>query len=170
VRALCPFLERRMITTDHNSNSFNSYASVDDLENFSKARSIQLPENKEPLLIKAMDYLNGLNWAGKKSTHNQPLPFPRKNVVFDGYLLPSDEIPTRLITAQCMLAVEAILGDLQPSVRDTPVKSESLASALTVSYVVDESGFKPQYTAVMSILGDLVVSGGFSINCTAERS
>jgi hypothetical protein len=159
-----------MITTDHNSNSFNSYASVDDLENFADARGIQLPENKEPLLIKAMDYLNGLNWAGQKARPDQPLPFPRKDMVIDSYFLPSGIIPVQVVTAQCMLAVEAISGDLLPSVREAPVKSESLAGALAVSYAVDEFGFKPRYTAVMSILGDLVVSSGFSINCIAERS
>ncbi|MWN06323.1 DnaT-like ssDNA-binding protein [Gilliamella sp. Pas-s95] len=159
-----------MINADLNSSNFNSYASIDDLEHFANARDISLPDNKESLLIKAMDYLNGLNWAGKKAKQSQTLPFPRKNIVLDGYLLPSNEIPTPLIKAQCMLAIEAISGDLLPSVREAPVKSESIAGALTVAYAVDESGFKPQYTAVMSILGDLVVSSGFSINCIAERS
>ncbi|MWN91270.1 hypothetical protein GQ597_11220 [Gilliamella sp. Pra-s65] len=159
-----------MINADLNSSSFNSYASIDDLEHFANARDISLPNNKESLLIKAMDYLNGLNWAGKKAKQNQPLPFPRKDIVLDGYSLSSNEIPTPLITAQCMLAIEAISDDLLPSVREAPVKSESIAGALTVAYSVDESGFKPQYTAVMSILGDLVVSRGFSINCIAERS
>jgi hypothetical protein len=159
-----------MINADPNSSNFNSYASIDDLEHFANARNISLPDNKESLLIKAMDYLNGLNWAGKKAKQSQTLPFPRKNIVLDGYLLPSNEIPTPLITAQCMLAIEAISGDLLPSVREAPVKSETIAGALTVAYAVDESDFKPQYIAVMSILGDLVVSSGFSINCIAERS
>lgn len=159
-----------MINTNSDSSDFNSYASIEELEAFAQARGITLPDNKKSLLIKAMDYLNGINWAGKKAKQNQPLPFPRKDIVLDGYLLPSNEIPTPLITAQCMLAIEAISDDLLPSVREAPVKSESIAGALTVAYAVDESGFKPQYTAVMSILGDLVVSSGFSINCIAERS
>lgn len=158
-----------MININPSSSEFNSYASVDDLEKFADARGIDLPENKEMLLIKAMDYLNGLNWIGKKAKPDQPLPFPRKDIVIDDYLLPCGLIPLQLITAQCMLAIEAISGDLLSSVREAPIKSEAIAGAMTITYAIDETGFKPQYTAVMAILRDLVINGKFSINCVVER-
>lgn len=158
-----------MINADPNSSEFNSYATVEDLEKFANDRGIDLPENKEVLLIKAMDYLNGLDWVGKKAKPDQTLPFPRKDIVLDDYLLPSGVIPIQLIVAQCMLAIEAISGDLLSSIREAPIKSEAIAGAMTITYAVEETGFKPQYTAVMAILRDLVINGKFSINCVAER-
>lgn len=159
-----------MINTDPNSGEFNSYAGVDDLVRFANDRGVDLPKNKEALLIKAMDYLNGLDWVGKKAKSDQALPFPRRDIVLDDYLLPSGVIPIQLIVAQCMLAIEAISGDLISSVREAPVKSEAIAGAMTITYAVEETGFKPQYTAVMAILRGLVINGKFSINCVAERA
>ena len=158
-----------MINTDPNSSDFNSYASIEELEAFAQARGITLPDNKESLLIKAMDYLNGLNWVGKKAKLEQSLSFPRKDIVLDGYLLPSGVIPVQVVKAQCMLAIEAIAGDLLYSIRDAPIQSESIAGALSVTYAIDKSGFIPRYPAVISILRGLVVGEGFSINCVAER-
>ncbi|MZY57092.1 hypothetical protein GUK76_16830 [Enterobacter hormaechei] len=160
-----------MIITDPTDPGFNSYASEADLTAFAEARGIDLPEKITPLLIKAMDYLEGLDWVGQKADPRQPLSWPRVNVVMDGYDLPVDEVPRQVITAQCMLAVEAIDGDLLTSVREAAVKTERVEGAVTMTYAVaDGEVFTPSYPAVMGLLGDLAGGRGYARNAFAERA
>ncbi|EOG5456014.1 DnaT-like ssDNA-binding protein [Cronobacter turicensis] len=160
-----------MINTDTTSPDFNSYASESDLMAFAKARDIELPEKAAPLLIRAMDYLEGLSWYGRRASATQPLAWPREDIFIDGYELPGDEIPRAVINAQCMLAVEAIEGDLLASVREAPVKSESVSGAVSTTYAIPDGGiFTPSYPAVMAVLGDLAGGRGFAINTIAERA
>ncbi|MFK0369686.1 DnaT-like ssDNA-binding protein [Enterobacter sichuanensis] len=160
-----------MIITDPTDSGFNSYASESDLVAFADVRDIELPEKIGSLLIKAMDYLEGLDWVGQKADPRQPLAWPRVNVVMDGYDLPVDEVPRRVITAQCMLAVEAIDGDLLSSVREAAVKTERVEGAFTMTYAVTEGEvFIPSYPAVVAILGDLAGGRGYAINTFAERA
>ncbi|RTM81998.1 DnaT-like ssDNA-binding protein [Enterobacter hormaechei] len=159
-----------MINTDITSPDANSYASEEELASFAELRGIKLPDKLTPLLIKAMDYLEGLDWVGQKADPRQPLSWPRVNVVMDGYDLPVDEVPRQVITAQCMLAVEAIDGDLLTSVREAAVKTERVEGAVTMTYAVaDGEVFTPSYPAVMGLLGDLAGGRGFAINAFAER-
>lgn len=94
-----------MINTDITSPDANSYASEKDLSSFAEIRGIELPDKLTPLLIKAMDYLEGLDWVGSKADPRQALAWPRVNVVLDEHDFPPDEVPRQVITAQCMLAV-----------------------------------------------------------------
>lgn len=159
-----------MIITDHQSPDFNSYASITDLANFATLRNLELPEKTESLLIKAMDYLNGLGWYGKRTSLSQPLPWPRSGITYDGFTYPSDNIPSQLITAQCMLAVEAIDGELLGANRTADVRSEAISGAVTVTYAVsDTESFTPSYPSVMAILRGFVAGKGFAINATARR-
>ncbi|WP_213732284.1 DnaT-like ssDNA-binding protein [Citrobacter europaeus] len=160
-----------MINTDITSPDANSYATEVDLTAFSALRGIDLPDSLVPLLIKAMDYLEGLDWVGSKADSRQPLAWPRVNVVLDEHDFPSDEVPRQVITAQCMLAVEAIDGDLLSSVREAAVKTERVEGAVTITYVVaDGEVFIPAYPAVMALLGDLAGGRGYAINAFAERA
>ena len=96
--------------------------------------------------------------------------WPRVNVVLDEHDFPPDEVPRQVITAQCMLAVEAIDGDLLSSVREAAVKTERLEGAVTMTYAVaDGEVFTPSYPAVMALLGDLAGGRGYAINAFAER-
>lgn len=160
-----------MINTDITSPDANSYATEDELAAFGALRGIELPDNLIPLLIKAMDYLEGLDWVGQKTDPRQPLSWPRVGVVMDGYDFPTDEVPRQVITAQCMLAVEAIEGDLLTSVREAAVKTERVEGAVTMTYAVAEGEvFTPSYPAVVAILGDLAGGRGYAINTFAERA
>jgi len=164
-------LGAQMINTDITATDANSYAREDDLTSFATSRGIDLPEKLEPLLIRAMDYLEGLDWIGVKANPRQPLAWPRVNVVLDGHDLPHDELPRQVITAQCMLAIEAIEGDLLSSVREAAVKTERVEGAVTMTYAVaDGEVFTPSYPAVMAILGELAGGRGYAINSFAERA
>ncbi|HHA1388819.1 TPA: DnaT-like ssDNA-binding protein [Enterobacter ludwigii] len=160
-----------MINTDITSPDANSYATEEDLIAFGALRGIELPDSLIPLLIKAMDYLEGLDWVGYRANPRQPLAWPRENVVLDGYDFPADEVPREVVTAQCMLAVEAIDGDLLSSSREAAVKTERVEGAVTMTYAVsDGEVFTPSYPAVMALLGDLAGGRGYAINTFAERA
>ena len=160
-----------MIITDITSPAMNSYAGERDLKAFAEMRDITLPEKIAPLLIRAMDYLEGLDWAGRPGKPNQPLAWPRGGIILDGYELPAGEVPRQVVTAQCMLAVEAMDGDLLGSTREAAVKSERVEGAVTTTYAVaDGEVFRPSYPAVMALLGDLAGGRGYAVNTFAERA
>ncbi len=76
-----------------------------------------------------------------------------------------------MITAQCVLAIEAIDGDLLSSVREAAVKTERVEGAVTMTYAVaDGEVFTPSYPAVTALLGDLAGGRGYAINSFAERA
>lgn len=160
-----------MLITDPTSDKFNSYASLEDLEEFTTARGIELPVNGEPLMVKSMDYLNGLNWNGQRATRLQPLAWPRAGILFDGFPFPSDIIPRQLIIAQCMLAIESEREDLLTANREAPIKSERVEGAITTTWAIaDGEVFKQSYPAVMAILNGFVIGDGFAINAVARRA
>jgi hypothetical protein len=96
-----------------------SYASVDDLRAYAKLRGATLPTQDsacEILLMKAMDYLEGLNYQGERfRPDQQPLSWPRVDVEIEGWPLPYNDIPRQLIYAQCALAIEAQTTELLPT-------------------------------------------------------
>lgn len=57
-----------MINTDITSPDANSYASEEELASFAELRGIELPDKITPLLIKAMDYLEGWTGLAQKQT------------------------------------------------------------------------------------------------------
>ena len=97
----------------------NSYAAVADLRSFAKVRGATLPTadaDCEVLLLKAMDFLQGLNYQGNRFRPDiQILDWPRANVMIEGWPHPYQEIPRQLIFAQCALAIEAMTTDLLPT-------------------------------------------------------
>ena len=162
-----------MLTTDPTSPDFNSYASADDLDKYAEGRDIELPEKTEPLLVKAMDYLNGLGWDGQRTEPDQPLAWPRLGVDFDGRPYPSDKIPRELITAQCMLAIEAQNGDLLAANRTAAIKRERIEGAIDTTYAIaDGESFTPNYPAVDALLSDFLSGAGvgFAINSFSRRA
>ena len=160
-----------MVNTDITSPDANSYASEEDLASFAALRGIELPDKLTPLLIKAMDYLEGLGWVGAKADPRQALAWPRVNVVLDDHDFPPSEVPRQVITAQCMLAVESMDGNLLSSVREAAVKTERVEGAVTMTYAVaDGEVFTPSYPAVVALLSDLAGGRGYAINAFAERA
>lgn len=136
-----------MIDTNIDSLGFNSYATVDELNNYAEARGITLNGKPEHLLIRAMDYLESKEYSGSRMEASQPLSFPRVGI--DGVDINS--IPRQIITAQLILAIEADKGDLMPSQHEPQVVSESLGS-MSTTFAVNSDGFKKKFPAVDELL------------------
>jgi len=98
--------------------SAQSYAAASDLVTWAALRNLTIPAataDQEALLMLAMDALTGKNWKGSRVSTDQVLDFPRAGIIYDGQLLPSDEIPSQLFYAQLSLAYTANSVVLQPS-------------------------------------------------------
>lgn len=152
-----------MLVADPHSPDFNSYASVIDLRAFAAGRGYTVPADDGEcgmLLMQAMDYLEGQQWRGQRSSTSQPLSWPRSGVRFDGVDLPDDAIPQRLIDAQCRLAIESQEIDLTPSVSGGgAVIAESVQGAVSVQYEPGTNKATPSFPWFYSSLRGLVVGG-----------
>lgn len=91
----------------------NSYVSEAELTAFASARNITLSGDytTEQLLIIASDYIESLNYKGMKVRSDQPLQWPRVDVVIDSYYFDSDEIPSQLKNGQMQVALSIDAGN-----------------------------------------------------------
>ena len=95
----------------------NSYVSLADARLIVADRGMSLPvadAEAEVLLLKAMDWIESKRdrYKGMKTSATQPLQWPRTGVVIDQYDVESDYIPPPLVTAQAILAVQAVDNEL----------------------------------------------------------
>jgi len=96
-----------------------SYVSVAALRTWATGRGYLLPTEDaevESLLRKACDFIERKSFVGTVEFTDQPLSFPRLITNSEGVAV-STGIPTRLKTAQCMLAMESMNGALTAAAR-----------------------------------------------------
>ena len=117
----------------------NSYVSEAELEAYSLARGVDLSaEDTEMLLIKAMDYIESLNYQGRKVEADQPLQWPRSFVRVDFYLLPDDEIP-QLLKNGLMQTAMSIFNSVDPLADIGRVTSSETVGPISVTYEKGQS-------------------------------
>lgn len=101
----------------------NSYATTAELSAFATARNVTLSGDytTEQLLIIAMDYIESLAYKGMKVRSDQPLQWPRVDVIIDGSYFNSDDIPNQLKNGlmQTALAIDAGNSPQQVAPRKT---------------------------------------------------
>lgn len=96
-----------------------TFASVDYLKAYAKARGITIPTvpaDLESMLMLGMDAMRDLDYVGSKATKAQALPFPRTGVKIDDFEYASTELPSLLLDGQCALAIESKKTDLLPTI------------------------------------------------------
>lgn len=93
----------------------NSYVSEAELSTYADTRGITISDSdREKWLILAMDYLETLDFIGRKQLETQELQWPRDRVYIDRYLLDEGVIPDELKNAQMHLATSIAQG-ISPS-------------------------------------------------------
>lgn len=118
----------------------NTYAALTDLRQFAAARGASIPEDDDTcsvLLLRAMDYIEPLDWIGIRFTRLQPLHWPRYDVTIEGWPLKVNEIPWQLIALQCCVAIEYQTQELMPTFMPNQhgsVASEEVSGAVRVAY------------------------------------
>ena len=99
----------------------NSFVSVSEVRAYASARASTLSDNDadvEVSAIKASDYIKSLRhrFKGQEIVAEQALPFPRLNIVVNGFDIPSTTVPQGIKDACCQLALESAAGvDLLPT-------------------------------------------------------
>lgn len=155
-----------IVETGSGTNSAaNSYVSVDNLRVFAIMRGYTLPSadaDCEPLLIKAMDYIEAKRAAfqGSRVYPDQPLQFPRAYVYVDDCPVDWATIPREVVNAQCELAIAAYTITLQPNLQPSDVGAvtkKRVEGAVEVNYAASagSSFSRPQFTAAESWLKPL---------------
>ena len=139
----------------------NSYVSEAELVAYASARGITISGTNEQLLIRAMDYLESLDFIGLKYLSTQSLQWPRAYVEIDTYYVDIDEIPAELKKAQIEIALAIDAGN-DPLSDIERQKSSVKVGELAVTYENNQST-----TIVRKInnsLKKLIRSTGMSFN------
>lgn len=121
----------------------NSYVSTATLSTFATDRGITISGTLADLLIKAMDYIESLQYKGVKRTSDQALQWPRTDVYVDTYYVNSDSIPQDLKDALCHCAIAIDQGNdplqdipqkaIRKKVGDLEIEYSSGSSAVTIN-------------------------------------
>lgn len=147
----------------------NSYATVAQLEAYASLRGLSLPatvEEKERLLIRAMDYIEtkAPAFAGTRYSVEQGLQWPRYGVWLDGYELLYNVIPSLLIEAQCDIAANSAGIDLLPVQKPSAkgAVTQVTVGPISTSYATPDDGSRalPFFPKADALLKRLYRSGG----------
>lgn len=138
----------------------NSYVTVAEFRAYNEERLREVPAAEadcEALLIKAMDYLQSLDYAGELVDPDQSLLWPRKCVEVADVYLDTDFIPKPLKQAQCVLGFLAQTIELLPNYAAGAkggIQSESVYGAVARTYFKSEiASVQPYLTQIRSLLG-----------------
>ncbi len=90
----------------------NTYVTRADAIAFAALRGVTLDDadTTDVFLIKAMDYMELLNWAGVPTHETQPLAWPRDEISVNCKAIDADAIPPAVKKAQMLLAIYAYQG------------------------------------------------------------
>ncbi len=142
----------------------NSYIAEVMLTDWATARGLSLgtaltPEN---LIHQSMDYLEGLDYQGSKTSESQSLSWPRSGVTVNGVSIADNLIPVQLITSQLQLCYQISQGNNPLETTGQAVKKEKVDS-IEVEYQ-DGTSSSTELVAVNASLNLLLanVSGGAS--------
>lgn len=134
----------------------NSYVSAANYTAWADARGFTYPglPELEQKILRAMDYIESLDFVGQKHEETQALQWPRDYVFIDGYSVESDEIPKEVKAA----VYEAIKADIDGDSRLLPSDRETLSESIgNISVTYKQSaGMKRSIPGVTKALRKLV--------------
>jgi hypothetical protein len=146
----------------------NSYITELELTTYATARGITLVGNTEQLIIKAMDYIEILDFAGTKTLKAQSLQWPRLNVLVDGFSIGVDEIPKELITGVIKTCLKIDEGfEMLPDFEQA-IKREKVDGAVEVEYQ-DGTSAEPYYSEINTALSKLLDSDSYGFQFSVGR-
>lgn len=134
----------------------NSYVTVIEFQTWAAARGYTIVGNPEQLLIRAMDYIESLDFIGQAALcQEQELSWPRGCVWIDGCYFPSNEIPEALKRAQMQTAL-SIDGGIDPLSTLPRLVSSVTVGPISVTY--EKGSDAPTIRSVSAYLSKLTVS------------
>jgi hypothetical protein len=136
----------------------NSYVTEAELTDYASERGITLSGTPSVLLIKAMDYLESLNFIGTKHIEEQPLQWPRDEVYVDTYYIERETIPKELKTGQMVTAI-AIDQNLDPLRSVARATKRAKADTVEVEFM-DNAASETIVRTINAALRKLIANGG----------
>lgn len=125
----------------------NSYVSLADAGDYATRRGYDVTLTDQ-LLLRAADYINTYRdrFKGTKLTPvTSNMQFPRINVILDGYIVPSDQIPALIPAAQVETAVELAGGrDPQEAISTQIIKRQRIGP-LEIEYDTESGVELPSF-------------------------
>lgn len=142
----------------------NSYVSLADARAYALARGVTLSAvdaTLEPILIKAMDYLESFDarFKGDRVERDQPLSWPRTDVVIEDWSWSYDEIPRQVINAQLALIIEVNAGaDPFNPIPATTATTRKKVGPIEVEYANPGASSKVSKTSPSTTLVNLLLA------------
>jgi len=106
-----------MIIVEHgegNNSAANSYADLESLLFHGSYYRYPIPDStayQVEYLIRACAAMEAMQWKGRRASRNQPLAWPRDDIVMNGEFLSKTSIPYGIRHGQVMLAIEMYATD-----------------------------------------------------------
>jgi len=121
----------------------DSYSTAEELVSYARMYGVTIPADEvaqEALLRRAALAMNGMKWKGRRAKPDQALAWPRKDVIVDTEIKPSNYIPARIQYGQMALAAEIHTDDTDPvDSRKGAVTLERVEGAVTREYAAISS-------------------------------
>jgi hypothetical protein len=139
----------------------NSYVTEQELIDYAEIRGVTIDAgDAESLLIRAMDYIESLDYIGYKHIDIQPLQWPRDEVYIDTYYINRETIPQELKNGQMAtaIAIQEDNGPLQTVPRN--IKREK-AGVVEVEYMTSAPSLQINRT-INAALRKILRAGGAS--------
>lgn len=115
-----------------------SYATAEELARYAVKFGATIPAEQvaqEALLLRAALAMDGMTWKGRKSTGDQALSWPRREIRLDGENKPERYLPARIQYGQMALAAEIHADDIDPiDKRKGAVTKEKVDGAVEREY------------------------------------
>lgn len=129
----------------------DTYVTVAELEAYALKRGIAIVAvDKEPLLVKALDYIDTLSYRGVKTSDTQLLQFPRDITL--------DLVPTNVKNAQMAAALMIDSGEDLQATLGKKVLSEKI-DVIEITYSDNSSDMKV-FTKINALLREYLASAG----------
>lgn len=115
-----------------------SYATAEELARYAAKFGATIPAEQiaqEALLRRAALAMDGMTWKGRKSSSEQALAWPRREIRLDGENKPERYLPARIQYGQMALAAEIHADDIDPiDKRKGAVTKEKVDGAVEREY------------------------------------
>lgn len=115
-----------------------SYATAEELARYAVKFGAAIPAEQvaqEALLRRAALAMDGMTWKGRKSSSEQALAWPRREIRLDGENKPERYLPARIQYGQMALAAEIHADDIDPiDKRKGAVTKEKVDGAVEREY------------------------------------
>ncbi|WP_122563883.1 DnaT-like ssDNA-binding protein [Pseudomonas viridiflava] len=115
-----------------------SYATAEELARYAVKFGATIPAEQvaqEALLRRAALAMDGMTWKGRKSSSDQALSWPRRDIRLDGENKPERYLPARIQYGQMALAAEIHADDIDPiDKRKGAVTKEKVGGAVEREY------------------------------------